>query len=172
VFRTHYALCEFENIADTEYTKHDIFSEVESQYLQKQRLMIFCMRKNQQVIRLVVIVSTNVRICFQFDGNLNNWEDFRDMFVAVVHNDKTMPLIKKMHYLKGCLKGEAAGVISKIELSGMERHGHSLLSVLIIRNDESWKVIYAVCSKLSHSLKHQRRVSMHRWILSSNLRAR
>jgi len=69
------------------------------------------------------------------------------MFIAVVHNDK-MPLIKKMHYLKGCLKGEAAGVISRIELSaeerygsGMERHRHSLLSVLIIRNDESWKVI-------------------------------
>jgi len=33
VFRTHYALCKFENIADTEYTKHDIFSEVENQYL-------------------------------------------------------------------------------------------------------------------------------------------
>jgi len=52
----------------------------------------------------------------EFDGNLNNWKDFRDIFIAVVH--KTMPLIKKIHYLKGCLKGEAAGVISRIELSG------------------------------------------------------
>jgi len=33
VFRTHYVLCKFENIADTEYTKYDIFSEAESQYL-------------------------------------------------------------------------------------------------------------------------------------------
>jgi len=53
----------------------------------------------------------------EFDGNLNNWEDFRDMFIAVVYNDEKIPLIKKMHYLKGCLKGEAAGVINRIELS-------------------------------------------------------
>jgi len=46
----------------------------------------------------------------EFDGNLNNWESFRDIFIAIVHNDKTILLIKKMHYLKGCLKSEAAGV--------------------------------------------------------------
>jgi len=51
----------------------------------------------------------------EFDDNLNNWEDSRDMFIAVVH--KTMPLIKKIHYLKGSLKDETAGVISRIELS-------------------------------------------------------
>jgi len=38
------------------------------------------------------------------------------MFIAVIHNDKTMSLIKKMHYLKGCLKSKAARIISRIEL--------------------------------------------------------
>jgi len=47
------------------------------------------------------------------------------MFIAIVHNDKTMPLIKKMHYLKDCLKGEAAGVISRIELSA---EGYEMVS--------------------------------------------
>jgi len=33
VFHTYYTLCEFENIADIEYTKQNIFSEVGNQYL-------------------------------------------------------------------------------------------------------------------------------------------
>jgi len=66
----------------------------------------------------------------EFDGNLNNWENFRDMFIAVVHNDKTMPRINKMHYLKGCLKHEAAGVISRIKLSA-EGYVLRILSVLM-----------------------------------------
>jgi len=39
------------------------------------------------------------------------------MFTAVVHNDNTMPLVKKMHYLKGCLKDEVVRIISRIPLS-------------------------------------------------------
>jgi len=39
------------------------------------------------------------------------------MFVSVIHNDLKIPLIKKMHYLKGCLKGDASAVISRMELS-------------------------------------------------------
>jgi len=53
----------------------------------------------------------------EFDGNINKWEDFRDMFVSVIHNDLKIPLIKKMHCLKGCLKGDASAVISRMELS-------------------------------------------------------
>jgi len=65
----------------------------------------------------------------EFDGNLNNWEDFRDMFIAIVHNIKTMPLIK-MHYLKGYLKGEATRVISRIKLSA---EGYEMAWALIIK---------------------------------------
>jgi len=125
VFRIHYALCEFENIADTEYTKHDVFSEIESQYFTtKTKISDFLNEKP-------VAESAGDKTCChneyqrtdmpkimlpEFDGNLHNWEDFRDMFIAIVHNDKTMPLIKKMHYLKGYFKGEASRII-RIKLS-------------------------------------------------------
>jgi len=61
-------LYEFENIADTEYTKHDIFSEVESQYLVTKIKINNLLHKepivqNQQVIRLVVTVSYGCRLC-------------------------------------------------------------------------------------------------------------
>jgi len=87
------------------------------------------------------------------------------MFIAVVHNDKTMPLIKKMHYLKDCFKGEAAGVISRIELNAegyeMASWLSSLLSVLIIRNDD-WKVIYTL---KGDSMKKQRDIGRDRFLI-------
>jgi len=39
------------------------------------------------------------------------------MFLSLIHNGLKIPLIKKMHYLKGCLKGDAATVISRMALS-------------------------------------------------------
>jgi len=68
----------------------------------------------------------------EFDGNLNNWEDFRDIFIAVVDNDEKMPLIKKMHYLKGCLKDEATGIISRIEISA---EGYETWALIVKRFD-------------------------------------
>jgi len=53
----------------------------------------------------------------EFDADQIDWEDFRDMFIAMVHNNKTMPLVKKMHYLKGYLKSEATQSMSWITLS-------------------------------------------------------
>jgi len=53
----------------------------------------------------------------EFDDNQIDWEDFKDMFITVIHDNKTMPLVKKMHYLKGCLKGKAVRIISRIPLS-------------------------------------------------------
>jgi len=42
-----------------------------------------------------------------------------------------MPLMKKMHYLKGCLKGEAPGVISRIELNA---EGYETAWTLIVKH--------------------------------------
>jgi len=126
VFCTQYALCEFENIDDTEYMKQDLFSEAESQYLAAK------IKINELLNKELVTESASNKTCChnevqrtelskimipEFDGNINKWEDFRDMFVSVIHNDQKILLIKKMHYLKGCLKGDAAGVISRMELS-------------------------------------------------------
>jgi len=124
VIRNHNTLCVLENIADTEYMKQDIFSEVESQYVMTKTKINDLLKGKPST------ESASNKTCYhneyrltdmpkimlpKFDGNLNDWEDFRDIFIAVVHDDKTMPFIKKMHCLKDCLKGEAAKVISKIQ---------------------------------------------------------
>jgi len=100
--------------------KQDVFSKAESQYVMtKTRIndplkeepaaesasnKTYCHNQYQRTDMLKIMIR-------EFDDNLNDWEDFRDIFIAVVHNDKTMPLIKKMHYLKGYLKRETAGII-------------------------------------------------------------
>jgi len=52
-----------------------------------------------------------------FDGDRTRWVDFRETYKALVHDATDIPPVKKMHYLKGCLKGEAAGSISAIPIS-------------------------------------------------------
>jgi len=126
VCRTHFALCEFENLADTEYMKQDIFFEVENQYIAMKTKIYDLL--NEEPVAESASNETCCHIEFrtkpskfpEFDGNLDNWEYFRDMFVAMIHNDKTIPLVKKMCYLKSCLKGEAARVISGIKISAYE----------------------------------------------------
>jgi len=65
----------------------------------------YCHNEYQLTYILKIMLS-------EFNSNLNDWEDFRDMFIVVVHDDKTMLLIKKMHYLKGCLKDEDVSRLS------------------------------------------------------------
>jgi len=86
VAHTHDTLCILENIADTEYMKQDVFSEVDSQYvLIKTR--INDLLKEEPATEL----TSNKTCCHneyqrtnmpkimlpEFDGNLNNWEDLR-----------------------------------------------------------------------------------------------
>jgi len=42
-----------------------------------------------------------------FDGNLMEWEYFRDLFISVIHENKTLSQFDKLLYLRSALKGEA-----------------------------------------------------------------
>jgi len=104
VLRSHFALCKFENIdEDTEYIEQDLFSESESQYFAAKSKINELLNKE-----LVTESASNKTCCHneaqrselpkimipEFDGNINKWEDFRDMFISVIHNDQKIPLIK------------------------------------------------------------------------------
>jgi len=52
-----------------------------------------------------------------FDGDRTRWVDFRETYKALVHEAADIVTVKKMYYLKGCLKGEAAGVIADIPIT-------------------------------------------------------
>lgn len=53
----------------------------------------------------------------KFRGTIDSWLEFRDAFKSLVHDEPNLDPIRKLFYLKGCLSGEAADVISFIESS-------------------------------------------------------
>ncbi|XP_041969194.1 uncharacterized protein LOC121726042 [Aricia agestis] len=57
-----------------------------------------------------------------FDGSNEHWIEFRDTFMSLIHNSKTIPEIQKFHYLKASLKGDAKEVIENVEFSSSNYH--------------------------------------------------
>ena len=54
----------------------------------------------------------------KFDGQVGTWYSFHDTFLSLVHSDTVMDPIRKFHYLKSCLSGEAANVINSMTVNG------------------------------------------------------
>ncbi|KAJ0169598.1 hypothetical protein K1T71_014783 [Dendrolimus kikuchii] len=53
----------------------------------------------------------------KFNGNYNNWLEFRDTFTSLIHHNDEIDDINKFHYLRASLEGSAAVVIQSIEFS-------------------------------------------------------
>lgn len=51
-----------------------------------------------------------------FDGSLDQWLNFRDTFTSIVHT-KSISNIRKFHFLRLALQGEAAEVIKSLQIS-------------------------------------------------------
>ncbi|XP_055591487.1 uncharacterized protein LOC129743477 [Uranotaenia lowii] len=52
-----------------------------------------------------------------FDGNIDQWLSFRDLFLSLIHSKVDLPDVEKFHYLKGCLAGEARSLIDPLALT-------------------------------------------------------
>lgn len=46
-----------------------------------------------------------------FSGKYTEWTTFRDLFISMIHNNKSLDNVQKLHYLKGYLTGEAEQLI-------------------------------------------------------------
>lgn len=53
----------------------------------------------------------------KFDGSHFRWLDFRDTFSSLVHNNKQISDVHKFHYLISYLEGDAARIVSNLEVS-------------------------------------------------------
>ncbi|XP_047534361.1 uncharacterized protein LOC125069000 [Vanessa atalanta] len=53
----------------------------------------------------------------KFDGSYYKWLEFRDLFCSLVHDNKQIPATIKFCYLNSYLEGEAARVISNLEVT-------------------------------------------------------
>lgn len=52
-----------------------------------------------------------------FDGNVYGWEDFRDLFKSAVHERTELSNVRKLQYLKNCMKGEASNLLRNYKLT-------------------------------------------------------
>ena len=53
-----------------------------------------------------------------FHGSYDTWLSFYDSFKSMCHDNHEIPNIQKFHYLKACVKDEAAEVIASLETTG------------------------------------------------------
>ncbi|XP_060861782.1 uncharacterized protein LOC132938783 [Metopolophium dirhodum] len=51
-----------------------------------------------------------------FNGDIENWEAFYDVFRALVHNDEGLTSVQKLYYLRSCLSGPALDIVSSIPM--------------------------------------------------------
>jgi len=123
-----YFLClTFGNIVDTDCIEQNMYNELETQYIATKSKIIGLLKdeelwaeseNNKTSCHDAYQLTDMPKISFpEFNANQVDWEDFRDMFIIVVHDDKTMPLVKKMHYLKGCFNTETARIMNRIPLN-------------------------------------------------------
>ncbi|XP_011884105.1 PREDICTED: uncharacterized protein LOC105571249 [Vollenhovia emeryi] len=52
-----------------------------------------------------------------FDGNYDEWDQFRDRFTALIRENKDLDNFARMHYLTSCLKGRALESIANIAIT-------------------------------------------------------
>lgn len=53
----------------------------------------------------------------EFSGLPEEWSSFHDLFQSIIHTNDALSSIQKLHYLKACLKKEAARIISTVEMT-------------------------------------------------------
>ena len=53
----------------------------------------------------------------KFNGDIENWLEFREIFTDLIHNNHAITNTQKLHYLKASLSGDAAMTIKSLEFS-------------------------------------------------------
>ncbi|XP_058816128.1 uncharacterized protein LOC131679415 [Topomyia yanbarensis] len=52
-----------------------------------------------------------------FNGDIDEWLSFRDLFTSLIHWKSDLPEVEKFHYLKGCLQGEPKSLIDPLQIT-------------------------------------------------------
>ncbi|XP_069358461.1 uncharacterized protein [Maniola hyperantus] len=116
-------------VQTSEYFLKDIYSLTEEVYMDyktelKERLSKFrttsdvkksCSDSscdgNQRGVQLPKITIPN------FSGDYSEWATFRDLFVALIHNNESLLNVQKLHYLKSYLTGEAEQLLRHLAIT-------------------------------------------------------
>ncbi|XP_062551107.1 uncharacterized protein LOC134216156 [Armigeres subalbatus] len=52
-----------------------------------------------------------------FNGDIDEWLNFRDLFTLLIHWKPELPEVEKFHYLNGCLQGEPRSLIDPLQVT-------------------------------------------------------
>ncbi|XP_055613769.1 uncharacterized protein LOC129760191 [Uranotaenia lowii] len=52
-----------------------------------------------------------------FNGDIEEWLSFRDLYTSLIHWKPDLPEVEKFHYLKGCLQGEPKALIDPLKIT-------------------------------------------------------
>ncbi|XP_055613091.1 uncharacterized protein LOC129759623 [Uranotaenia lowii] len=85
--------------------------EVNSSVLHSTRIMDSSIQPTIEHVRLPQIKLQT------FDGDIDQWLSFRDLYLSLIHTKADLPEVEKFHYLKGCLTGEARALIDPLALT-------------------------------------------------------
>lgn len=72
--------------------------------------------KNSEIWERFEGVNTNNVRLPKFGGFYENWLEFRDTFTSIIHNNRNLSNIQKLHYLRSSLHGQAAEIIKALEV--------------------------------------------------------
>lgn len=53
-----------------------------------------------------------------FSGSYTEWQSFHDLFIALIHKNKSLEDVQKLHYLKSNLSGEAEALLRQFAITG------------------------------------------------------
>lgn len=71
---------------------------------------------NQQFIPRPAVKLPTIELP-KFDENYELWMPFKDLFESLIASNNAIPPVQKLHYLRSALSGEAAKVITALEIT-------------------------------------------------------
>lgn len=110
------------NKSELPYFKDDVYMQFEDVYIEyKTRLKedLSTLRNNAPTAASTS-ASTAAEIKLpqiqlpRFSGNYEEWQTFHDMFLSLIHKNKSLSAVQKLHYLKCSLYGEAELLLKNI----------------------------------------------------------
>lgn len=104
------------DLEDSEYVKNDIYANTEESYIVGKSHIKSKLKPDQIVASTKM--STNEghssslaklpKITIPtFSGKYEEWTTFKDLFVSLVHKNRSLDNVQRLHYLKGHVTGEA-----------------------------------------------------------------
>lgn len=114
----------------SDYYNNDFFMQVEEIYVEYKSKLKECLYKLKSSAPSVAAPTTDsfsseksLRVHLPkitiptFTGKYNDWTSFKDLFTSLVHNNKGLDDVQKLHYLKTHVQGEAEQLLKHIPVT-------------------------------------------------------